>query len=122
MTDQLSLLGEPPTDGLAEGRHLKAEALAILEQHHGDKLQAVRWAMRVKYQQRVRLLPATEGFVTADDVRDYLDLIGFPEDASTKWLGAIWHEPGWYRVGYTQSRRPARHAGSIGQWAWRNDA
>jgi len=89
------------------------------EPQRAGYLEAIREKMRRLYQMRVDLHGEHGAWVTADDAREFLELILRPPPAmSRNFLGATFKEPGWEVVGSYHSSTRGSHGNRLLKWKW----
>lgn len=93
-----------------EGRDRRDAGIERVARPNQEWLEAVR--------AEARRICGWKGHVTADDLQAWVrtSAIG-PPTHHNAW-GAVFKEPGWKPVGWRNSTRAKRQAGSIRMWTW----
>lgn len=108
-------------EGLPLGEVLRDAALAQSQEGRGRQIQDVRdWLLHEMQREEFRSGGELPSPITADDVHDALDALGYGE-GDTRWSANILR--GWPAVAPTDrfvaSRRPSRHSAPTRCWVWR---
>lgn len=105
--------GEQAALDFAAGQRAKERGIAKAESRAPKLAETVRAYLREI---------ASDGrAVDIDDARDWLDSLGI-EAPSPAWWGCIFRSTEWELVGFSPSRRPAKHAHRNSRWKLRRTA
>lgn len=100
------------SDLFNEGERLKSEGKDLAVKNRADVFRtAKQWS---------KWLGNLQETVTADDVHDRMEKLGYVSGDLGNAAGSVFSGGQWERVGYTKSRRPSNHARVIGVWRLRN--